>query len=186
MSTVYGARGMHIMAESRPPYSLGLFGHRSNPFLEAFEKATQLCRLINCKSWPSPNYCMKLHRKVSWSPGKPVALKTETNFKTPGQVCCQHISICCILKVWDAALSCTRPPLLFLDPTYVYFISLSLGDKKTMKLLTTFVFQLVMENIIRRHELWWNVELCTLGGPSPWLLNHFLLTPGTELGGKKK
>ena len=87
MSTVYGARGMHIMAESRPPYSLGLFGHRSNPFLEAFEKATQLCRLINCKSWPSPNYCMKLHRKVSWSPGKPVALKTETNFKTPEQVC---------------------------------------------------------------------------------------------------
>ena len=114
MSTVYGARGMHIMAESRPPYSLGLFGHRSNPFLEAFEKATQLCRLINCKSWPSPNYCMKLHRKVSWSPGKPVALKTETNFKTPGQVCCQHISICCILKVWDAALSCTHPALLFL------------------------------------------------------------------------
>lgn len=51
-------------------------------------------------------------------------------------------------------------------PTYVYFISLSLGDKKTMKRLTTFVFQLVMENIIRRRELWWNVELCTLGGSS--------------------
>lgn len=93
MSTVYGAWGMHITAASRPPHSLGLFGHRSNPFLEAFEKATQLCRLINCKSRPSPTYCEELHRKVSCSPGKPVALKTDTNFKTPGQVCHQHIGL---------------------------------------------------------------------------------------------
>ena len=64
---------------------------------------------------------------------------------------------------------CPAPVLHFCsrDPTYVYFVPLSLGDKKTMKLLTTFVFPLVMENIIRRRELWWDVELCTLGGPSP-------------------
>lgn len=106
---------MHITAASRPPYSLGLFGHRSNPFLEAFEKATQLCRLINCKSWPSPTCCVKLHRKVSRSPGKPVALKTDTNFKTPWQVCHQHIDLLLKKKkVWDAAPSCTHPPLLCL------------------------------------------------------------------------
>ena len=156
---------MHITAASRPPYSLGLFGHRSNPFLEAFEKATQLCRLINCKSWPSPTCCVKLHRKVSRSPGKPVALKTDTNFKTPWQVCHQHIDV--LLKKKRSGMQLHPAPILRFcawHPTYVYFISLSLGDKKTMNLLTTFVFQLVMENIIRRRELWWNIELCTLGG----------------------
>lgn len=59
MSTVYGVRGIHITAASGPPYSLGLFGHWNNPFLGSFEKATQLCRLINCKSWPTRKYCVK-------------------------------------------------------------------------------------------------------------------------------
>lgn len=157
---------MHITtAASRPPHSLGLFGRRSNPFLEAFEKATQLCRLINCKSRPSPTYCVELHRKVSRSPGKPVALKTDTNFKTPGQVCHQRIGLPYFKGLGYSSV--LHPSCAFvLGIPRVYFISLSLADKKTMKRLTTFVFQLVMENIIRRRELWWNVELCTLGGSS--------------------
>lgn len=165
MSTVYRVRGIHITAASRPAYSLGLFGHRNNPFLESFEKATEVCGLISCKSWPSRKYGVKSHREVFRSPRNWSLCLCEDGlqFQEAGKIRSKHTGLLC----FKASRCCpfgTHPRLCPLHPVYVSFVSLSFGDKKTMELLRTFVFQLVMENIIRGSERWWNVELHTLGG----------------------
>lgn len=152
MSTVYRVRGIHITAESGPPYSLGLFGHRNNPFLGSFEKATQLCRLINCKSWPTRKVLHEVASKSVLITRKPccsVSLNTDRRPRTQDTFEANALT-CYILKLQHAALLPPDPIPTFVLCTlcmFPYFVSFSFSDKKAVKPLRTSVFQVVMENI---------------------------------------
>lgn len=124
VSTVSCVWGIHVTAVGSPAFSLGLFGHRNNPSLESFEKASELCRLINCKSWPSRKCCMKSHRKVSRSPGNLVlvSVKADSSLKTQRKFTANTF-MCCILKLWNAA---PFPTQLFSPLPCTPWISVSL------------------------------------------------------------